>query len=361
MSAPLRVAIVGCGIGKSHAAAYRNLAGKFDVVALCDTNEERARILAEQASVQRVTTRLADVLAMPDVDVVDLCTPPSLHYQQVLDVLAAGKHCICEKPLVGSLREVDALAAAEKTSGKRMMPVFQYRFGQGAQQLYHLCDLGLTGQPYVATIEMHWRRRADYYATPWRGKWATDLGGVLNGLTIHMLDVAMQVLGRARRVSAFVATKVNPIEVDDCASAILEMESGALLSVSATLGSATQITRQRFVFANLTAESEAPLPYASSSRPWTFAGDTPELDEQVQQALRTFEPGPERFEGQFLGFHAALCDGAPLPVSLQDSRRAIELVTAIYRSVHAGRAVSLPLRKDAWYNGWRPFVERKHG
>lgn len=361
MNAPIRVAIVGCGIGKSHAAAFRNLPHLFDVVALCDTNEERARALAHQASVDRVTTSFSDVLAMDDVDVVDLCTPPGLHYEQVLAVLAAGKHCICEKPLVDSLRAVDELMAAETRAGRLMMPIFQYRFGQGAQQLYHLRQRGLTGQPYVATIEMHWRRRADYYATPWRGKWATDLGGILNGLTIHMLDVAMEVLGPARRVAAFVGTKVNPIEVDDCASAILEMESGALLSVSATLGSAAQVTRHRFVFANLIAESGAAPPYASSSLPWNFVGDTPELDEEIQRALSAFTPGPERFEGQFIGFHRALREGAALPVSLRDSRRAIELVTAIYRSVHSGRAVSLPLRMDAWYNGWRPFMERGHG
>ncbi len=360
MSERVRVAIVGCGIGKSHAAAFRALPEMFDVVALCDTNAERAQSVAGQAGVSRVTTRFADVLVMPDVDVVDLCTPPGLHYQQILDVLAAGKHCICEKPLVGSLRAVDELIAAERQACKRVMPIFQYRFGAGPQRLRFLRERGLTGQPYVATVEMHWRRRADYYATAWRGKWATDLGGLLNGLTVHMLDVVMDVLGPVRRAAAFLDTKVNPIEVDDCASAMMEMANGALVTVSATLGSATQITRQRFVFANLVAESDT-QPYGAPAQGWTFTGDTPELHERIQQALTEFTPGPERFEGQFAAFYHALRSDGPLPVTLQDSRRAIELITAFYRSAHGGRAVRLPLRRDAWYDGWRPFMEGQHG
>ena len=70
--------------------------------------------------------------ARDDVDVVDLCTPPYLHVPQILQTLRAGKHVICEKPLGGSLADVDRVAAAEKRSGRRVMPIFQYRFGHGA-------------------------------------------------------------------------------------------------------------------------------------------------------------------------------------------------------------------------------------
>ena len=48
---------------------------------------------------------------MPDVDLIDVCTPPGLHFEQTLAALKAGKHAVCEKPLVGSLSEVDALMA----------------------------------------------------------------------------------------------------------------------------------------------------------------------------------------------------------------------------------------------------------
>jgi predicted dehydrogenase len=353
MSQRVRVAVAGLGIGKSHIAAYRCQPDKFDVAAVCDVDGARARDVAAATGVTRVFNDLDDVLRLADIDVVDLCTPPGAHFLQIQQVLAAGKHCICEKPLVGSLREVDALIAAEKRSGKRMMPIFQYRYGHGLQKLLLLHERGLTGTPYVATVETHWRRRSDYYKTPWRGKWESDLGGMLNGLTIHLLDALMNLLGRAHSVYAMTATKVNPIEVEDCSAATLQMENGCLVTVSATLGSVAQISRLRFVFSNLVAESNT-QPYNCSTEPWTYTGDTPELDEQIKHALSEFQPQPERFEGQFIGFYEALREGTPPPVTLADARRAIELITALYKSAQTNRPVTLPLRRNKWYMGWRP-------
>ena len=55
---------------------------------------------------------------MPTIDIIDICTPPMLHHPLVEAALAAGKHVICEKPLVGSLAEVDEIIAAEKTRAR---------------------------------------------------------------------------------------------------------------------------------------------------------------------------------------------------------------------------------------------------
>ena len=62
-------------------------------------------------------------------------------------VLAAGKHVICEKPVAGSLRQADELIVAEAQSGRRVMPIFQYRFGRGLQKLKWLRDHGVLAVP----------------------------------------------------------------------------------------------------------------------------------------------------------------------------------------------------------------------
>ena len=59
------------------------------------------------------------------------------------------------------------------------MPILQYRFGRGIQKLRRLVDAGLAGRPYVANVDVAWLRGPDYYAVPWRGRWATELGGAL--------------------------------------------------------------------------------------------------------------------------------------------------------------------------------------
>jgi predicted dehydrogenase len=354
MNGPLRVAVVGSGVGKQHIEAFQHLPEQWEVVAVCDIDPAKAQTVAAEYGIGRVVTDLAQLCQMPDLDVIDICTPPHLHFQQIQQVLAAGKHAICEKPLVGSLREVDELIRAEDASGKRVMPIFQYRWGHGLQKLKFLVDEGLAGRAYVTTVETAWRRRAEYYAVPWRGKWKTELGGTLLSHAIHTHDMLRYILGPIKSVFARTATRVNPIEVEDCASVSLEMADGSLASLTATVGSLPEISRHRFCFQGFTAESNT-QPYNNSKEPWTFTADTPELAEQIEAALHRFVPLPERFPGQFYRFHQALVHDNELPVTLADARASLELITAMYHSSFTGQVVDLPLGPDhPRYASWLP-------
>ncbi|HEV8677137.1 MAG TPA: Gfo/Idh/MocA family oxidoreductase [Methylomirabilota bacterium] len=350
----IRVALVGGGAaGKQHLEGYRSLPEQFEVVALCDV-AEGAGLVAEANAIPRVLTDFREMCRLDDVDVIDLCTPPYLHYEQTLQGLDAGRHVICEKPLPASLAQVDRVIAAEKQSGRRVMPIFQYRFGHGLQKLKRLVEQGVAGRAYLTTVETAWRRRAAYYAVPWRAKWATELGGALVSHAIHAHDLVYHVLGRARSVSAHMATLVNPMESEDCVSASLEMMDGSLCSLSVTTGSPAEISRHRFCFENLSAESNTE-PYRNSSDPWTFTGDSPAIDARIEGVLRGFVPRPERFAGQFSRFHQALQSGTELPVTLADARAAIELITALYHSARTRQPVSLPIPADhPLYDGWQP-------
>ena len=354
MSGRLRVAVVGGGVGRQHISAFRGLPEQFEVTAICDIDDAKARAIADAEQIPRAVTDLDELCRMDDLDVISICTPPHLHLAQIQQVLAAGKHAICEKPLVGSLQAVDELVRAESESGKRIMPIFQYRFGHGLQKLKYLVDAGLSGKAYVATVETAWRRRAEYYAVPWRGKWQTELGGTLLSHAIHAHDMLYYILGPIKSVFARTATRVNPIEVEDCASISLEMADGSLASLSATLGSSPEISRHRFCFSGFTAESNTE-PYNNSREPWTFTGDTPVLCAQIEETLSRFVPLPEGFTGQFYRFHQALQRGTELPVTLQDARASLELITAIYHSAFTGQVVELPIAPDhPRYRSWLP-------
>lgn len=350
----LRVAVVGVGIGRSHLRGYSQVPDRFEVVAVCDVDADRARPVAEEYGVSRVVTDLAELLRTDELDAVDLCTPPHLHFAQIQQVLVAGKHAICEKPLVSSLREVDELARAESSSGRRIMPIFQYRFGHGMQKLKTLIAEGVAGTAYLATVETAWRRRPEYYAVPWRGKWATERGGALLSHAIHNHDLLCYVLGRPRRLWAYATTRVNRIEVEDCAAIALEMADGSAASSGVTLGSAEEITRHRFSFSGLVAESNT-RPYTNSGDPWTFQGDTPELNDRIQATLAKFQLLPEHYAGQFYRFYDALQRGTELPVTLADARLSIELITAMYYSSESGQSVTLPIGSDhPRYASWLP-------
>ena len=355
MSAPMRVAVIGAGIGRAHIAeGYAALPDLFEVAALCDIDPVRLAAVGGSFRIPRLTASFAEVLAMADIDVIDICTPPALHLEQCLAALATGKHVVCEKPLVGSLADADRLIGAAAAARGRLMPIFQYRFGNGLQKARHLIASGLAGKPYLATVETAWTRDAAYYAVPWRGKFATELGGALLGHAIHAHDLLTYLMGPVASVSGRTATRVNPIEVEDTAVASLELESGALASLSVTLGSAREISRLRLCFEHVTFQSSLG-PYAPADDPWHIVPASAAAAEAIEQALAGWRFVCSRFAGLFAAMHAALASGGELPVTLADARRSLELVTALYHAAETRGTVALPLGPDhPRYGSWRP-------
>ena len=359
MTAPLKVAVVGVGIGKSHLEAYAKLPREFEVVAVCDLDFEKATMVATQFGIKRAVPRIEDLfldgLVDNGLDIVDLCTPPFTHRALIEQVLSQGVHVICEKPLVGSLADADAIARAAAAAKGQLFPIFQYRFGNGLAKLRHLQAKGFAHTAYLTTIETSWRREAKYYAVPWRGKWATELGGCCLTHALHAHDILCHVNGRIKTVFAQLATRVNDIEVEDCAAISVKMENGSVATLAVTLGAVDEISRLRFMFSDLTVESAGTNPYRPGNDPWIFKGRTADVDAAVTAALADFVPSREAFEGQLEHIHATIVDGAPPPVSLDDARQSLELITAIYHSGATGEAVTLPIPPDhPRYGSWIP-------
>ena len=355
MSTIKTVAVVGGGIGRSHIVeGYLPNADKFKVIAICDLDADKMTKLADEFGIERRTANFDDLLAMDDLDIIDICTPPMVHYPMIMAALRAGKHVVCEKPLVGSLKEIDEVIAEEKRSKGRLMPVFQYRFGNGIQQAKAIIDAGLAGKPFVGTVETLWRREADYYAVPWRGKWKTELGGVLMGHAIHPHDMFVYLMGPLKSLFGRVATRVNPIEVEDCISASVELESGALGSFTASLGSADEITRIRLTFENVTIESDHEA-YNPGGALWTILPRNDKTKAAIADLLKDWKDVPPRFQTQMARFHDALMSGGELPVTSTDSRRALEIVTAFYASSRTHEEVVFPIGTEhPNYKSWLP-------
>lgn len=359
MSGQIHVAILGAGIGREHLAAYRELPERYKVRTLCDLDRPRAASVVQDKDI-RIETDAAAVLSNSDVDLIDICLPPHLHFEMALQALKENKHVVCEKPLVSSLKEADALIEAASRSQGTLTPVFQYRYGPAMTQLNALVEAGLTGRAYAASLETHWNRDRNYYAVPWRGTWAGEQGGAVLGHAIHNHDLLMHILGPVARLSAMTTTRVNDIEVEDCAAISFQMESGAVASSSITLGATTDKTRLRICFEGLTAESGSE-PYAPATGAWRFEARDPNAQARVDDLLAstpTVKPG-------FIGFFDALADaltGKPgREVTLTDGRRSIELVTAIYHASRFAKVVELPLGADSpLYESWIPSSTETH-
>ncbi len=123
---PLRSAIIGTGmVGRVHAHAVRRAGGQL--AAVCASTPQRSQHAAEQLGAQRAAT-VEQIITADDVDVVHICTPNSMHRDQSLAALAAGKHVICEKPLATSVDDAAALVDAAGRAGTVAAIPFAYRF-----------------------------------------------------------------------------------------------------------------------------------------------------------------------------------------------------------------------------------------
>ncbi len=352
--APWRVAVVGAGIGAEHVAALQTLPRRFAVHTVCDLDAARATALAARCGA-RQETDLDAVLADPEVDLVDICLPPRLHVPVTLQALRAGKHVVCEKPLAGSLADVDEVTAMARSVGRHVFPVFQYRYGPAMRLLASLQGQGRLGPLRVATLETHWNRGADYYAVPWRGTRDHELGGAVVSHAIHIHDLICALDGPVAELSATLATAVNPIETEDCAALWLRMASGALVTSSITLGAAEDSSRLRLVFEKATVESGR-APYTPAVGLWQITArnlvDAPALQAAADDiALR-----PGRFHDGFAGFFAEVAtalERGEAEAFLDRGRRSVELASAIYLAAATRQAVTLPLGRDSpAYGDW---------
>ena len=351
----LGVAIVGAGIGASHLAAYLDLRHSFDVRWLCDLNAGLAARLLEGPEAEGIATTddFGRVLSDPAVDLVNICLPPNLHREAITRSLNEGKHVVCEKPLALSLAEFDEIAAAQLSSDRKVFPVFQYRFNPGVRRLASLCGSGVCGKLHAVSIETHWNRGAEYYKSQWRGKWSTEGGGAILGHAIHAHDIVHSILGPVVSAHAMLETRVNDIEVDDCAAISFRLRGGALATSSVTLGAASDTSRIHACFENVTVESGPAPQYDTDDWKFLSRGQADQAD--IDEATRLEAGSLPGYSGMFEEVRKELVGLDNHSVTLDDARSSIELCTAIYASDRSGRTVDLPIDpKNPIYAGWNP-------
>ncbi|MFI5844650.1 Gfo/Idh/MocA family protein [Catenuloplanes sp. NPDC051500] len=333
-----RAAIVGTGaIAAAHAKALRAHSGRIALTAVVDLDADRAGSFAEAWDVPAVAASLTELLDRGDLDLVHLCTPPSTHTPLAVEALRAGAHVLVEKPPTLSLAEFDEIAAASKEAGRHVATVFQHRFGTGAVRLRELAGAGHLGRSLLATCNTLWYRDDDYYAMPWRGKWATEGGGPTMGHGIHQFDLLLSILGRWEQVTAVADRRArHQVQTEDVSMALVTFADGTLASVVNSVVSPRQVSALRFDYERATVELEHLYGYTDED--WTV---TPATGFDDVKTLWNADPSTVEsgHTGQLAAILDALDAGSPLPVTIEDTRRTMEFVAALYKSAFTGAPV----------------------
>ncbi len=148
----IRVGIVGTGgISRAHQRAYQK-AGGFEIVAVCDIFQGKARKAAEEWGVPKkhVFRSYNKMLEMDEIDTVSVCTYNQGHRRPTVAALNAGKHVFCEKPMAARLSDAAAMVRAAKASGKILQIGIHSTFNPRLQFAKKVVDAGLLGDIYYS-------------------------------------------------------------------------------------------------------------------------------------------------------------------------------------------------------------------
>jgi len=209
MAHAIGVGVVGMGwMGMVHSRAYLQVADRFydtgiraKLIVCADDVESRAKEAQERFGFERITTHWQDVIADPDVQVVNIATPNYLHREVAAAAVAAGKHVFCEKPVGKSPQETAQIERLARQAGVLTWVGYNYRWVPLVEYARQLIREGKLGRL------THFRGRffAGYASNPqgvlsWRFQQEFSGLGVLGDLMSHVVDMGLMLAGPIQRV-----------------------------------------------------------------------------------------------------------------------------------------------------------------
>jgi len=211
----VNIAVAGLGyMGVTHLRAYQKMRDAR-IVAVCDAvrlpengvlRGVAGNIKSDDASLNlgaklKTYRELAPMLADPDVDLVDICTPTPAHPDQVIAALEAGKHVLCEKPLARASAGVKKILRVADASQGFLMPAMCMRFWTGWRELKEIVQSKKHGRALAASFRRVSQMPAWGAASTYAGAGA-DMGGALYDLHIHDTDFIGYLFGRPESVQS---------------------------------------------------------------------------------------------------------------------------------------------------------------
>jgi predicted dehydrogenase len=215
---PVKLGIIGCGIAARdlHWPALKELPDQFEIVAVCNHTEPKAKEFSRMVGNVPYVLDYKKVLAMPEVEAVDIILPIELNCQVVTEVAKAGKHILVEKPLAANLREAENLVALEKGYNKVTMVAEHFRYRSIFRQIKSYIAAGEIGSPYAA----FWNsfgfvdENNKYAQTKWRIQHQYP-GGFVTDSGVHNIAALRDLFGDVTGIGSFTKTVNRAVgEVD---------------------------------------------------------------------------------------------------------------------------------------------------
>jgi myo-inositol 2-dehydrogenase / D-chiro-inositol 1-dehydrogenase len=224
----VKVGIIGSGFEADiHAESFRILPEEAEVVAVSSPTPGHAEAFARRHHLSRFFTDYRQMLAEPDIELITIAAPNSLHAQMTLNAAGAGKHIVCEKPLCMTLEEADLMIDTCRRQGVLLMYAEELFFTPKYVKARQMADEGAFGKVYlVKQAEKHFGPHASWF-------WDVERsgGGVFMDMGCHGIAFCYWFLGRPAIQSVYcqMDTHVHGklTRGEDDSICILEFANGA--------------------------------------------------------------------------------------------------------------------------------------
>ena len=235
-----KVAVIGLGMGRGHAAAAAENP-KAVLVALCDIDKAKLAEQCEKLGVEAGYTDYRKMLREARPDIVSVSLPNVLHKPVTIAALNAGAHVICEKPMAMNTCEAQQMLDVARKKRRKLMINLSYRFTGEAKALKKVVESGAVGDIYYARTGWHRTRGIPKFGG-WFAQKKLSGGGPLIDLGVHRIDLAMMLMGDPKPVAisgmtynklgnALARKARKKFDVEDLAVAMIRFDNGATMLV----------------------------------------------------------------------------------------------------------------------------------
>lgn len=338
------IALIGCGrISGKHLESIALLKDDLKLVAVCDTEESRAREAGAKYGIDWYSD-YEKMLDRGDIEVVSVCTPSGMHPEHGIAAAKRGIHVIVEKPMAITLEAADELIQVCDRNKVHLFVVKQNRLNTTLQLLKRAVDKERFGRIYMVHSNVFWQRPQNYYdMAKWRGTWEFDGGSFMNQAS-HYVDAVQWLIGPVDHVMAETATMARRIETEDTGSAILKFRNGVIGTINVTM-----LTYPKNFEGSITILGEKGTAKIGGIAvnhidKWEFE-DYDDDDRLIEES--NYNP-PNVYGLGHLPYYknviATLNGESAANTDGRSGRKSLELILAIYKSAQTGRKVALPLK-----------------
>lgn len=200
------VALVGCGfVANDHLDAWKKL-HQARVVAVCDLNEIMARNTAKQWKIHAYYTSPSEMIDHPDIDLIDICTPPQTHASLAVQAMKAGFHVLLEKPMAMTVKDAEEIVKCQETTGVKSGVIHNWLFDPPILESSAFVKKGCLGEVINADVEVLCTKDDSMSAN--EHHWCHSLpGGRFSEMLAHPIYLIRHFLGEVEKVGDVLVSK----------------------------------------------------------------------------------------------------------------------------------------------------------